>query len=159
LVKLIHDKILVKQEDEYLQIIDVLSGNTIQLSKPWFKKTPPCFFLYKKQLFLTVHVETVRVWNLQGEVVASYRNRFLRSPGTLCHFTRDEELLLSYNKLSQSSINIVDILTGNCYAEIGGDQDVRLRNAFEDITTLVYDEERNEIYTGNARGIVHVWSN
>ena len=159
LVKLIHDKILVKQEDEYLQIIDVLSGNTIQLSKPWFKKTPPCFFLYKKQLFLTVHVETVRVWNLQGEVVASYRNRFLRSPGTLCHFTRDEELLLSYNKLSQPSINIVDILTGNCYAEIGGDQDVRLRNAFEDITTLVYDEERNEIYTGNARGIVHVWSN
>ena len=84
------------------------------------------------------------------------------SPSSLCHFTRDEELLLSYNKLSQSSINIVDILTGNCYAEIGGDdpdQDVRLKNAFEDIITLVYDEERNEIYTGNARGIVHVWSN
>jgi len=31
--------------------------------------------------------------------------------------------------------------------------------ALEDITALFYDEERNEIYTGNRRGLVHVWSN
>ncbi|XP_047333573.1 uncharacterized protein LOC124937106 [Impatiens glandulifera] len=31
--------------------------------------------------------------------------------------------------------------------------------ALEDITALFYDEERNEIYTGNRYGLVHVWSN
>ncbi|KAL8224054.1 hypothetical protein R6Q57_019529 [Mikania cordata] len=31
--------------------------------------------------------------------------------------------------------------------------------ALEDITALFYDEERNEIYTGNRLGFVHVWSN
>jgi len=31
--------------------------------------------------------------------------------------------------------------------------------ALEDITALFYDEERNEIYTGNRHGLVHVWSN
>ncbi|KAL9995811.1 hypothetical protein Hdeb2414_s0767g00944841 [Helianthus debilis subsp. tardiflorus] len=31
--------------------------------------------------------------------------------------------------------------------------------ALEDITALFYDEERNEIYTGNRLGLVHVWSN
>lgn len=31
--------------------------------------------------------------------------------------------------------------------------------ALEDITALFYDEERNEIYTGNKNGLVHVWSN
>ena len=29
--------------------------------------------------------------------------------------------------------------------------------ALEDITALFYDEERNEIYTGNRHGFVHVW--
>jgi hypothetical protein len=31
--------------------------------------------------------------------------------------------------------------------------------ALEDITALYYDEERDEIYTGNRQGLVHVWSN
>lgn len=31
--------------------------------------------------------------------------------------------------------------------------------ALEDITALFYDEDRNEIYTGNRHGLVHVWSN
>jgi hypothetical protein len=31
--------------------------------------------------------------------------------------------------------------------------------ALSDITSLYYDEEREEIYTGNQQGLVHVWSN
>ncbi|KAG7990743.1 hypothetical protein I3843_02G039500 [Carya illinoinensis] len=33
-----------------------------------------------------------------------------------------------------------------------------IAEALEDITALFYDEERNEIYTGNRHGLVHVWS-
>eukprot|EP00897_Mesotaenium_endlicherianum_P002321 jgi/Mesen1/2116/ME001515S01332 len=33
------------------------------------------------------------------------------------------------------------------------------KEALEDVTALFYDEERNEIYTGNRLGFVHVWTN
>lgn len=86
------------------------------------------------------------------------------------------------------SINVSNILTGkclakvkasnsgpvedecNCSSECSGDcrskkraHGSRIRStvaeALEDITALFYDEERNEIYTGNRHGLVHVWSN
>lgn len=82
------------------------------------------------------------------------------------------------------SINVSNILTGKCLAKIRATNSVpmdegsyRGRNcsskkrtraswtrstvaeALKDITALFYDEERNEIYTGNTHGLVHVWSN
>ena len=80
------------------------------------------------------------------------------------------------------SINISNILTGKCLAKINANNgnpkvddcscagssknqcnSSQMRNtvaeALEDITALFYDEERNEIYTGNKNGLVHVWSN
>lgn len=83
---------------------------------------------------------------------------------------------------SVGSINISNILTGKCLAKItagnGGRPDVSqhcssnsvssghkmqmrstVAEALEDITALFYDEERNEIYTGNRHGLVHIWSN
>lgn len=78
------------------------------------------------------------------------------------------------------SINISNILTGKCLAKIKAGNSFPNENecsqrskkhkcastvrstaaeALEDITALFYDEERNEIYTGNRLGLVHVWSN
>ncbi|XVE86002.1 hypothetical protein DITRI_Ditri18aG0001100 [Diplodiscus trichospermus] len=84
------------------------------------------------------------------------------------------------------SINISNILTGKCLAKVRASNGFpvekecgcsmkcgcslkkqgnvsRIRStvaeALEDITALFYDEERNEIYTGNRHGLVHVWSN
>ncbi|KAL6977587.1 hypothetical protein U1Q18_026379, partial [Sarracenia purpurea var. burkii] len=81
------------------------------------------------------------------------------------------------------SINVSNILTGKCLAKIraanscsgcgccsGRNCNSKKRiqassirstvaEALEDITALFYDEERNEIYTGNRHGLVHVWSN
>ena len=84
------------------------------------------------------------------------------------------------------SINISNILTGKCLAKVRASNSFpvekqcsygvksgcsskkqgnasRIRStvaeALEDITALFYDEERNEIYTGNMHGLVHVWSN
>lgn len=70
------------------------------------------------------------------------------------------------------SINISDIWTGKCVAKINSsnailDDDKKQRmisnhmvaDALEEITALYFDEERNEIYTGNNHGFVHVWSN
>ena len=97
-------------------------------------------------------------------------------------------LLISIWWPAAGSINISNILTGKCLAKIkvsnssplddcccssscGGRscnsqkrvQAAKVRStvaeALEDITALFYDEERNEIYTGNRLGLVHVWSN
>ncbi|KAJ3697062.1 hypothetical protein LUZ61_000767 [Rhynchospora tenuis] len=75
------------------------------------------------------------------------------------------------------SINMSNILTGKCIAKISAnDPELRIRptrrgetgrscirstvhEALEDVTALFYDEDRNEIYTGNKYGLVHVWSN
>ncbi len=73
------------------------------------------------------------------------------------------------------SINISNILTGKCLAKIRADDpsvgisprtranssNIRssVQEALEDVTALFYDEERNEIYTGNRHGLVHVWAN
>ena len=59
--------------------------------------------------------------------------------------------------------------------QVGGDSDVVLlgdaikavkpyfgqgaNSALEDVTALYYNEESNEIYTGNNDGRVHIWSN
>jgi hypothetical protein len=75
------------------------------------------------------------------------------------------------------SINMSEIMTGKCSAKIAASDPAlnvtpRRHNrkkqssvwstvpeALEDVTALFYDEDRNEIYTGNSHGLVHVWSN
>lgn len=83
--------------------------------------------------------------------------------------------ILFHFVMTVGSINISNILTGKCLAKIRADDPsvgisprVRgnasvirstVQEALEDVTALFYDEERNEIYTGNRYGLVHVWSN
>ncbi|XP_062221785.1 uncharacterized protein LOC133921074 isoform X2 [Phragmites australis] len=75
------------------------------------------------------------------------------------------------------SINMSNIFTGKCVAKISPSDPTLMvaprkrsdssrstirstvSEALEDITALFYDEDRNEIYTGNSKGLVHVWSN
>ncbi|GLJ54576.1 hypothetical protein SUGI_1172240 [Cryptomeria japonica] len=174
-VDLIHDKIFVHQENEWLQMVDVQSEKMIELRKQEFEKPSALIFFHGKRLILTFHSGIVCVWNLQGEVVASYRNHLVQIfPGCIVHLTHDDELFLFYDKI-ECSINIINSLTGNCCAKIGGnDSDVgkicrnrsnlslmqnTVQDIFENITALCYDEERNEIYTGNKNGFIHAWSN
>ena len=104
--------------------------------------------------------------------------------GKFRYLKNDEELVLSYNKVHKPleahdkkncSISILNILTRVFYAKIGGnDPDVGIscRNqpnasqiqstveeALEDVSTIFYEAERNEIYTGTTGGLVHIWSN
>uniref|UniRef100_A0A0E0DT52 Uncharacterized protein n=1 Tax=Oryza meridionalis TaxID=40149 RepID=A0A0E0DT52_9ORYZ len=87
-------------------------------------------------------------------------------------------MLLIYTRTSSSvplkilsiedagSINISNILTGKCLAKIKASDLCKQKKAWkfqstalealEDITALYYDEERDEIYTGNRQGLVHV---
>ncbi|XP_062166326.1 uncharacterized protein LOC133872749 isoform X1 [Alnus glutinosa] len=190
-----NEKLLVKQENENLQILDVRNAELMEVSKTEFMTPSAFIFLYENQLFLTFRNRTVAVWNFRGELVTSFEDHLLWHPDcntNNIYITSDQDLIISYCKADSDdhwmegnagSINISNILTGKCLAKINAtsgrpkvDQSSsstacsskqqdhsRVRStvaeALEDITALFYDEERNEIYTGNRHGLVHVWSN
>ncbi|CAL9110998.1 unnamed protein product [Musa textilis] len=182
-----NEKLLVKQENENLQILDVWNSDLIEVSKTEFMTPSAFIFLYEKHLFLTCRYRTVAVWNLRGELVASFEDHLLRHPDcntNNIYITSDQDLIISnctachddVEVPSVGSINVSDILTGKCIAKIcpldphlqigprkPGDASrstIRstIKEALENVTALFYEEDRNEIYTGNEQGLVHVWS-
>jgi hypothetical protein len=185
-----NEKLLVKQENENLQILDVRNAELIEVSRTDFMTPSAFIFLYENQLFLTFRNRNVSVWNFRGELVTSFEDHLLWHPDcntNNIYITSDQDLIISYCKAdtedqwiegNAGSINISNILTGKCLAKIKanngppkeedcsssdlGNSSRRrsaVAEALEDITALFYDEERNEIYTGNRHGLLHVWSN
>lgn len=197
-----NEKLLVKQENENLQILDVRTFELTEVCRSEFMTPSAFIFLYENQLFLTFRNRTVAVWNFRGELVTSFEDHLLWHPDcntNNIYITSDQDLIISYCKadsddsLSEGnagSINVSNILTGKCLAKIRASNSFPVDNncsccgnpsgsgccnsrkrkhgskmrstvaeALEDITALFYDEERNEIYTGNRHGLVHVWSN
>lgn len=182
-----NEKLLVKQENENLQILDVRNSHMTEVSRTEFMTPSAFIFLYENQLFLTFRNRTVAVWNFRGVLVTSFEDHLLWHPDcntNNIYITSDQDLIISYCKAhpdgsdeeeNVGSINMSNILTGKCLAKIrANDPNVRIsprnrpnasairstvQEALEDITALFYDEERNEIYTGNRHGLIHVWSN
>ncbi|KAL9315144.1 hypothetical protein ACSQ67_016145 [Phaseolus vulgaris] len=190
-----NEKLLVKQENENLQILDVRNAELMEVSRTEFMTPSAFIFLYENQLFLTFRNRTVSVWNFRGELVTSFEDHQLWHPDcntNNIYITSDQDLIISYCKADSDdqwmegnagSIHVSNILTGKCVAKINttiscarADECSRngcscreslypclMRNsvteALEDITALFYDEDRNEIYTGNRHGLLHVWSN
>ncbi|KAL3837835.1 hypothetical protein ACJIZ3_022426 [Penstemon smallii] len=194
-----NEKLLVKQENENLQILDVRNAEITEVSRTEFMTPSAFIFLYENQLFLTFRNRTVAVWNFRGELVTSFEDHLLWHPDcntNNIYITSDQDLIISYCKADSEepssdgnagSINISNILTGKCLAKIQasnslpivecncnpncGGKNCNLKKriqasriestvaeALEDITALFYDEDRNEIYTGNRLGLIHVWS-
>ncbi|CAM8893029.1 unnamed protein product [Rhodiola kirilowii] len=183
-----NEKLLVKQENECLQIRDVLSSEQIEVSKVKFPTPSAFIFLYENQLFLAFRDGTVTVWNFRGEVVTTFEDHLLWHPDcntNNIYITSAQDLIFSYCKCKTDhddswtdkkagSINISNIMTGKCMAKItaesgsskdeddersSGKPKSSCREALEEVTALFYDEYLNEIYTGNHQGMIHIWSN
>ncbi|CAA6658695.1 unnamed protein product [Spirodela intermedia] len=173
-----NEKLLVKQENENLQILDVRNSKSTEVSRTEFMTPSAFIFLYENHLFLTFRNRTVAVWNFKGELVTSFEDHLLWHPDcntNNIYITSDQDLIISYCKAEEGceddgevgSINMSNILTGKCIAKIcSNDSGLQISprsrqagGALEDVTALFYDEDRNEIYTGNKQGLIHVWSN
>ena len=59
-------------------------------------------------------------------------------------------------KLSANNLSVVPRGNSNSDSKRSLVQST-VSEAMEDVTALLYNEERNEIYTGNSKGLVHVW--
>nr|XP_043636556.1 uncharacterized protein LOC122607607 [Erigeron canadensis] len=181
-----NEKLLVKQDNENLQILDVRNAEVKEVSKNEFMTPSAFIFLYDNQLFLTFRDRVVSVWNFRGELVTSFEDHELYHADcntNNIYITSDQDLIISFCKsrtddqrteTKAGSINISSIWSGKCVAKINSSNATLtesenerqkiiggniITEALEDITALYYDEERNEIYTGNGHGLVHVWSN
>ncbi|KAI3708159.1 hypothetical protein L2E82_37260 [Cichorium intybus] len=125
-----NEKLLVKQENENLQILDVLNSDLTEVSRREFMTPSTFIFLYENQLFLTFRNRTVAVWNFRGELVTSFEDHLLWHPDcntNNIYITSDQDLIISYYKTeaedpltegNAGSINISNILTGKCLAKV-----------------------------------------
>ncbi|CAI5483790.1 unnamed protein product [Closterium sp. Yama58-4] len=174
-----NEKLLVKQENDNLHILDVRTREETQVSRTEFMTPSAFIFLYENQLFLTFRNRAVAVWNFRGEMVTAFEDHELWYPDcntNNIYITSDQDLIISYCKHHHpshaphvGSINISNILTGKLLAKVSSDSESAqaksksvhstVKEALEDVTALFYDEDRNEIYTGNRSGFVHVWTN
>jgi len=166
-----NEKLLVKQENEDLQILDVRDGSLIKVSKTDFLTPSAFIFLYENQLFLTFRNRTVSVWNFRGQMVTSFEDHLLWYPDcntNNIYITAEQDLIISYCKTQRQesdlmmgvgSINISNILTGKCVAKVCAGGKVPWEEALSDVTAIYFDEERNEVLSGTKSGLVHVWAN
>ncbi|KAK9811436.1 hypothetical protein WJX72_003905 [[Myrmecia] bisecta] len=174
-----NEKLLVKQEDENLQILDLQNGQLMEVSQTQFLTPTAFIFLYDNQLFLTFRNRTVAVWNFRGELVTSFEDHMLWHADNHTNnifITDNQELIISYCKeghvndrlfepdVDLGTINVSNILSGRCLAKIRGSMAAsreaeRTREALADVTALFFNEERNELFTGNKHGLLHMWAN
>nr|GEW74080.1 transducin/WD40 repeat-like superfamily protein [Tanacetum cinerariifolium] len=96
-----NEKLLVKQENENLQILDVRNSELIEVSKSEFKTPSAFIFLYENQLFLTFKDRTVAVWNFKGQLVTSFEDHELWYPDcntNNIYITSNQDVIISYCK-------------------------------------------------------------
>ncbi|KAM3686379.1 hypothetical protein ACJW31_11G194700 [Castanea mollissima] len=96
-----NEKLLVKQENENLQILDVRNAELMEVSRAEFMTPSAFIFLYANQLFLTFRDRTVAVWNFRGELVTSFEDHLLWHPDcntNNIYITSDQDLIISYCK-------------------------------------------------------------
>lgn len=163
-----HEKLLVKQEHENLQIVDVCTGDTIEVDRSNMLTPNAFIFLYESELFLTFQQRQVCVWNFQGQRVTDFEDHVLfRSDSNTnsIYITQHQDVIVSYcqqqGDCQHGTINLSWIDNGKLLGKItcGPQQGQEHIRALEDVTSLYYNEEKNEIYSGNRDGLVHVWSN
>jgi hypothetical protein len=180
-----NEKLLVKQENSNLQILDVRNPGkeAKEVNKTDFLTPSAFIFLYENQLFLTFRGSHVSVWNFKGELVTTFEDHELWHQDcntNNIYITGGQDLIISYCKdggKSTGSINISNILNGkrlakiNCSGAInstgsmtcgdGEDSSATISTdaTADGVTALFYNEEKNEIYTGNKHGMIHSWSN
>lgn len=163
-----HEKLLVKQEHENLQIVDVCTGDQIEVERSHLLTPNAFIFLYESELFLTFQQRQVNVWNFRGQRITDFEDHTLfRSDSNTAsiYITQHQDIIVSYcqqhGNCRHGTINLSWIDSGKllgkitCNRKFGQDH----IKALEDVTALYYNEERNEIYSGSRNGLVHVWSN
>eukprot|EP00172_Hildenbrandia_rubra_P004599 Plantae.Rhodophyta-Hildenbrandia_rubra.ctg9632.p1 GENE.Plantae.Rhodophyta-Hildenbrandia_rubra.ctg9632~~Plantae.Rhodophyta-Hildenbrandia_rubra.ctg9632.p1 ORF type:complete len:522 (-),score=72.47 Plantae.Rhodophyta-Hildenbrandia_rubra.ctg9632:249-1814(-) len=129
-VELFNEKLLVKQENENLQIFDVHTAETTEVTRSRFLTPSAFIFLYDIDLFLTFRRREVSVWNYKGQLVTEFEDHVLWpiDPNiNSIYITKDQDLIMSYCKQDGNefgSINVSWIKNGKLLAKVSCDPNV-----------------------------------
>ncbi len=159
LIEQFHEKLLIKQEHECLQIVDILTWALIRVPSTEFLAPSAVIFLHEKMLFLTFRSRHMTVWNFRGEVVAHFDDHVLMQPDTNSIFiTASQDYAISYCREREphgmragGAIHVSHILSGKCVAKVAGGANLP---ELHEVTALAYNEERCELYVGQRDGVM-----
>eukprot|EP00736_Rhodelphis_marinus_P004162 Rmarinus@m.4567 len=190
-VEQFNDKLLIKQENENLHIINVKNGDLLQIPSVAFPTPSAFIFLYENSMFLTFRNRNVSIWNFKGELVTKFEDQDLwhsDNSTNNVYITSNQDLIISYcrpkkgscrhnmESIRHGTINISSIRTGKlvnkitcasaCDEVMIGKAGMTRRmcceddvvEALVDVTSLYFNESRNEIYTGSKKGLIYCWS-
>lgn len=97
-----NEKLLVKQENENLQIVDVNTSEVVEVERSNFLTPSAFIFLYDTQLFLTFRNRTVSAWNFLGDLVTTFDDHQLwysDSPGEA--HSNNNNIYITSNQVSE----------------------------------------------------------
>ena len=129
-----------------------------------FARRTAFIFLYENQLFLTFRNRYVTVWNFRGEMVTRFEDHVLWHPDTNTnniYITSTQDYILSYCRRPESdgkpggTINVSSIMSGKCIAKLAAGEALP---QLHDVTSIFYNEERDELYVGTKTGMLYLWS-
>jgi len=159
------DKLLIKQENETLHIMDIRTGYVNALQNAHSLNATAFVALHESELLLTESKGRFYIWNLSGSLVSSFEGNvhsYQDSSNSSLYIIGSQDLLLAFGRKAKNEkegvIRIVSILTGQHLSSIS-DDDSTGKNALSEVSAIFYNDERNEIYTGTADGRLHIWSN
>lgn len=165
-VEVFSEKILIKQQEEDLFILDIATREVKCVPQSRFVTPRSFVFLAEKRLFLTVRGPIIQVWNFQGEQVTSFEDHILytgHSMGAVTHINPTQDLLFSF--CDGGSLNISAIVSGKLVGKITTDSlrassdslSPKLSSCIlEEVCALSYNERTHEIYVGNDFGSIYI---
>nr|CAD1827369.1 unnamed protein product [Ananas comosus var. bracteatus] len=107
-MELFGEKLLVKQENENLQIVDVRTSELIEVVDTEFFNPSALIFLYRKNLFMCFQGTKLEVWSFHGELFTSFEDHTLQHGivnSNNIYITDDQEIIISYCKVGEESYN------------------------------------------------------
>merc|ERR1712194_142140 len=129
-VEQFNEKLLLKQEDSPLKIIDLLTRSVVTVKNQHFRTPSVIIFTQNQDVILSLCEESCA-----GSIKSPSKG-------------------LPPSAAGRVSIHVSHILSGRCLAKI----DWKSADP-SNLTALCYNEERGDIITGNTQGLLHVWTN
>lgn len=176
LVEQFHEFLLFKQSNSALHILNLLTLSHVQVDR---FRTPQAFlFLPKEMIFIAIRGGVLETWGFDGRLLASVNtgNQLLTTV-PLQHpikiatcanqqiavlavksqrlpFSRvDTNLPRATSEKPHSDLHFYDLRSGACVDQATSEEELPT------VTTVHYDEETHEVFTGHSTGLVVQWSN
>eukprot|EP00007_Cunea_sp_BSH-02190019_P003072 CAMPEP_0174235938 /NCGR_PEP_ID=MMETSP0417-20130205/5224_1 /TAXON_ID=242541 /ORGANISM="Mayorella sp, Strain BSH-02190019" /LENGTH=568 /DNA_ID=CAMNT_0015314517 /DNA_START=198 /DNA_END=1901 /DNA_ORIENTATION=+ len=164
-----NSKLLIKQQSHDMQIVDVQTNHTVQVPTSLFPTPGGFIFLFSKNQFITYNKHEVLVWDFEGRLQTRFENHHLysvsQSPSIMCVNT-SQDVIFSYcrddrdGRSNRGNVHISSLDDGRLIGRIDDTQlpdQPEFRSVLDEITSLTYNESREELYTGGRHGQIHVW--